>query len=46
MKKNDVGDLIVCKESHSPSIGVSLDVIKPLGNDIMEIKLTFDYHFA
>jgi hypothetical protein len=46
MKENDVGDLIVCKESYSPSLGISLDGIKPLGNDIMEIKLTFGYHFA
>jgi hypothetical protein len=36
-EKNDVGDLIVCKESYSRSLGLSLDSVKPLGNDIMEI---------
>ncbi len=46
MKKNGVGDLILCKESNSPSLGLSLDDIKPLVNDIMEIKLTFGYYFA
>jgi hypothetical protein len=35
-EKND-GDLIVCKESYSRSLGLYLDSVKPLGNDIMEI---------
>jgi hypothetical protein len=46
LKKMMLVILLCARKSYSLSLGLSLDGIKPLGNDIMEIKLTFGYHFA